>query len=249
MRNCAMIPASFRSILQAKQLPVERTATPGPGLASGGPGGVGHAVFVGRERETAELSGALDAVRAGRGAFYLISGEPGIGKTRLAEWVAQEAASRGFTVLWGRCWESGGAPTYWPWVQVLRAALRGRDPARLARATRWAFAQLGQLIPELAHGLTDHDRPSIPDLTLDGPDGERVVLFDAVQTVIATLAAERALVVVLDDLHAADDSSLLLLQYLSRELQQAPVLILGTHRDWEMRRTPALRRLLGGLAR
>ncbi|HKA30172.1 MAG TPA: BREX system ATP-binding domain-containing protein, partial [Candidatus Binatia bacterium] len=227
---------------------MERTAEPA-GPAPGISAGFGQGAFVGRERELAELTGAVEAARAGRGVFYLVSGEPGIGKTRLAERVAEEASARGFCVLWGRCWESGGAPAYWPWVQVLRAALRGRDPTTLASATGRAIAELGQLLPEMAHDSTDHGIPSIPGPMADGPDEARVVLFDAVQAVIATLAAERPLAVLLDDLHAADESSLLLLQYLSRELQQSPVLLLGTHRDWEMRKAPALRRLLGGLAR
>ncbi len=228
---------------------MERTVAPGPTAMSGVPGGMGHTPFVGRERELTELRGAFDAARTGRGAFYLVSGEPGIGKTRLAEQAAADAAARGFAVLWGRCWESGGAPAYWPWVQVLRAALRGRDRETLRRDAGHAVEYLGQLVPEMAEEPPDHEGQPIPGPARDGPDQARLLLFDAVQTVVTTLAAERPLAVMLDDLHAADDASLLLLQYLSRELQQAQVLILGTHRDWEMRSAPALRRLLGGLAR
>ena len=227
---------------------MERTIAPGPPAMSGIPGGMGHAPFVGRERELAELRGAFDAARTGRGAFYLVSGEPGIGKTRLAEQAASDAAARGFSVLWGRCWESGGAPAYWPWVQVLRAAVRARNRETLKRDAGHALVYLGQLVPEMAQE-PDHEGQAVPGLALDGPDAARLLLFDAVQTVVAALAAERPLAVMLDDLHAADEASLLLLQYLSRELQQAQVLILGTHRDWEMRSAPALRRLLGGLAR
>lgn len=79
--------------------------------------------FVGRERESAELLHALDETRDGRGRLFLISGEPGIGKTRLAEEVAREAVGRGMRAVWGRCWEGDGAPAYWPWIQVIRALI------------------------------------------------------------------------------------------------------------------------------
>jgi tetratricopeptide (TPR) repeat protein len=226
---------------------VENVSTPTPATPSGSPPRAAHGLFVGRGREFAELSSALDALRGGRGGLYLLSGEPGIGKTRLAERVGEAASNAGILVLWGRCWESGGALTYWPWVQVLRAGLRGRDPATLVQAGGRVVGHLGQLLPELAPALPAS--AWIPDLPLDTPAGARVVLFDAVCTLLATLAAEQPILVVLDDLHAADESSLLLLQYLARELQQSPVLLLATHRDWEMHRVPARRRLLGGLAR
>src|ERR1700731_1685414 len=82
--------------------------------------------FVGRERELAELRTGLADVTSGRGrvgGMFLISGEAGIGKTRLADELAGEAASRGMRVVWGRCWEGGGAPAYWPWIQVIRGCL------------------------------------------------------------------------------------------------------------------------------
>src|SRR5260370_4100554 len=83
--------------------------------------------FVGRERELAELSVGLDDVSAGHGRLFLLSGEPGIGKTRLAEEISSDAAARGMRVLWGRCWEGGGAPSYWPFIQILRACTADRD--------------------------------------------------------------------------------------------------------------------------
>src|ERR1700736_4655419 len=87
--------------------------------------------FVGRERELAELRAALDAANAGRGRLFLLSGEPGIGKTRLAEELALEATSRGMRAVWGRCWEGGGAPAYWPWVQILRSLILDSSRARV----------------------------------------------------------------------------------------------------------------------
>jgi predicted ATPase len=75
-------------------------------------------VFVGRAREIERTAAIIDAVAAGRGALACFSGEAGIGKTRLATRVVDLAAERGFRIAWGRCWEAGGAPAYWPWTQV-----------------------------------------------------------------------------------------------------------------------------------
>ena len=92
--------------------------------------------LVGRSREIVELASGLDDAIAGRGRLFLISGEPGIGKTRLAEELAGEAASRGMRVVWGRCWEGGGAPAYLPWVDVLRSLILDEPRAR-ERHSAW----------------------------------------------------------------------------------------------------------------
>src|ERR1043165_7021065 len=75
-------------------------------------------LFIGRERELGHADSALKDAIGGRGRIFLIAGEPGIGKTRLAEQVAARASERGAEVHWGRCWEGEGAPAFWPWVQV-----------------------------------------------------------------------------------------------------------------------------------
>jgi predicted ATP-dependent serine protease len=80
----------------------------------------GDAVFVGRQHEMALLPAALDDVLSGRGRLLMLVGEPGIGKTRTAQGLASFAARRGAQVLWGRCYETPGAPPYWPWVQIIR---------------------------------------------------------------------------------------------------------------------------------
>ncbi len=81
--------------------------------------------FVGREREMAELSMALDSALDGRGGLVMLSGEPGIGKTRLTDELAASAEDRGALVLRGACYEGAGAPPYWPWMQVLRECIQG----------------------------------------------------------------------------------------------------------------------------
>src|ERR1700722_4352445 len=104
------------------------------------------ASFVGRERELAELRHALDEARDGHGRFFVVSGEPGIGKTRLAEEIAREAAARGMLAVWGRCWEGEGAPAHWPWIQVVRSFLGALDPKR-----RRNLAVESELASEMIH--------------------------------------------------------------------------------------------------
>jgi predicted ATPase len=86
--------------------------------------------FVGRERELAELVSACEVGAQSDAHLFLIHGEPGIGKTRLAEELAVRAKALGLQVLWGRCWEGDGAPAYWPWIQVIRGFLGALDPQR-----------------------------------------------------------------------------------------------------------------------
>src|SRR5262245_1625791 len=76
----------------------------------------GPARFVGRSAEIAALDAALEAARSGYGGVALLAGEPGIGKTRLADELSERAAAQGALVLWGRCYEGAGAPAFWPWV-------------------------------------------------------------------------------------------------------------------------------------
>ncbi len=83
--------------------------------------------FVGRDREMGELNKALEEALAGQGRLVMLVGEPGIGKTRLAQELASRAESRGVRVFWGRCYEDEGAPPYWPWVQPIRAYVQQAD--------------------------------------------------------------------------------------------------------------------------
>ena len=130
--------------------------------------------FVGRDGELSELLAALDEATAGNGQLVVLSGEAGIGKSRLAEELALEATARGHDVLWGRCWEAGGAPAYWPWVQALRAHLRSADREQLRRQLGAGIADLGQLLPELREIYPDAPEPRESE-----SDGARFRLFDS----------------------------------------------------------------------
>jgi DNA-binding SARP family transcriptional activator len=213
--------------------------------------------FVGRERELAELLAGLEDALAGQGRLLLLGGEPGIGKSRLAEELASRARERGARVLSGRCWEAGGAPAYWPWVQSLRSYLREVSPD-LRRA------QLGPGAPDVAQMLPEL-RDVFPDLPSPLPvesEGARFRLFDSTAAFLRDVSRVQPLVLVLDDLHAADAPSLLLLQFVARDLGQSRVLIVGAYRTVdptpadplttalaELVREPVTRGLeLGGLA-
>ena len=182
--------------------------------------------IVGRERELAELVGGLDNAFAGRGGLFLLVGEPGIGKSRLAEELIAQARARGARVLVGRCWEAGGAPAYWPWVQSLRPYLRDTDADSLRSQLRGGAADLARLFPELRDLLAD--LPPAPQLE---SEGARFRLFDSMTAFLKSAAARRPLVLVLDDLHAADEPSLLLLQFVARALGESRLLIVGAYRD------------------
>jgi AAA ATPase domain len=159
--------------------------------------------FVGRASELEELRGALDEAAEGRGFLFLLSGEAGIGKTRLMQELSREAGERGWRVAAGRCWEEGGAPAYWPWIQAVRGL--GGDFEQLAAAT-------GESVD---------------------PETARFRLFDAVAQFLVETAHKRPLIVVLDDLHAADAASLVMLRFVSEAVAHAPVLIVGSYRERE----------------
>jgi AAA ATPase domain len=186
------------------------------------PGGV----FVGRQRELSELDAGLDEAEAGRGSLFLLAGEPGIGKSRLADEFAARARERGFLVLWGRCWEAGGAPAYWPWIQALRAHVRASDPADLAEQLGGGAGQVAQMIPDVQAVVPDVGVPDVAD-----PDTARFQLFDAVTSFLLGASEPQPILLVLDDLHAADMPSLLLLRFASGELARGRVLLVGSYRD------------------
>jgi DNA-binding SARP family transcriptional activator len=115
--------------------------------------------FVGREPELAELLAGLEDALVGRGRLFLLVGEPGIGKSRLAEELTAHARARGAHVLVGRCWEAGGAPAYWPWVQSLRGYVRDADPGALGAQLGDGVAELAQIVPELRGRFPDVPSP------------------------------------------------------------------------------------------
>jgi DNA-binding CsgD family transcriptional regulator len=200
--------------------------------------------FVGRAGELAVLTADLDAAVAGRGGVVLLAGEPGIGKTRLAEEVAAQATARGALVLWGRCWEAEGAPAFWPWVQVVRAYAQASDAAALRHDLGAGAADIAQLVPAIRDRL-----PDLPTPPPSEPEAARFRLFDSLAAFLRAAAARRPLLLILDDLHWADAPSLALLRFVSRELEGAGPLVVGIYRQAEVDRGHPLVATLADLTR
>jgi DNA-binding SARP family transcriptional activator len=169
--------------------------------------------FVGRDDALERLGAVLDqSAIDGRAHFALIGGEPGIGKTRLAEELCERAAARGALVVWGRCHDDDGTPPLWPWLQILRSA--GVDRMELTAHARDALAPI---LPEL-----DGTAPPPAEA-----DSARFRLYGAVREVLEAAAAARPVVVVLDDVHWADASTLRLLNFLGTEGVSGPILFVA----------------------
>jgi hypothetical protein len=200
--------------------------------------------LVGRGHELARLDNALTEAIDGRGGLVVVTGEPGIGKTALARAFVDVAAARGAAWAWGTCWDGGGAPAYWPWVQVARALARREDAATLRAGLGEGAPWISGLLPELADTLGPPAQPS--DLNADQA---RFRLFDALAGLLGTVARRRPLVVVLDDLHWSDVSSVLALQFVARALPDMRVLVVAAHRSGAADARDELSAALTGLAR
>ncbi|HVN87985.1 MAG TPA: protein kinase [Candidatus Binatia bacterium] len=201
-------------------------------------------VFVGRDSEERELRTALHDALSGRGRLIMLAGEPGIGKTRIAEELATYARLRNAQTLWGRCYEGDGAPAFWPWMQIVRAYVHERDSASLMSALGSGAADIAQMVSEVRERL-----PGLPMPPVLEPEQARFRLFTSVASFLHNAANGQALVLILDDLHWADKPSLLLLHFLARDLAQTRLLIVGTYRDVELRRHHPLSQTLAELAR
>jgi tetratricopeptide (TPR) repeat protein len=204
-----------------------------------------EAALVGRRREVKELLGGVELAREGHGSLYLIAGEPGIGKTRLAEEVAALSRQRGSLVLWSRCWKAAGAPAYRPWLQLVKACIVAKVRDRSGVEIDRAIAEFDRIAPTMGAIVRQREIPALAE----DPEETRFRLFDAVLALLKAVSSCTPLVVVLDDLGAADLSSVLLLKYLARELHDSRIFLLATYRDSDMRGSPLLSDALVELSR
>jgi DNA-binding SARP family transcriptional activator/tetratricopeptide (TPR) repeat protein len=199
--------------------------------------------FVGRAEEVDRLMRAWKGAAAGARRAVLVAGEPGVGKTRLVAEAARVAHADGALVLWGRCDEEL-AVGYQPFAEALRQWVSTAGPSAMADLA--GRAELGRLLPELGHA----PRPVGAGVGLGGdPEGARLVFFEAVAQLVRDLADARPVLVVLDDLHWASAPTLRLLRYLIREPVPAALLVIGTYRDSDVKRTHPLAGKLAELRR
>ena len=184
-----------------------------------------RSAFFGCEPVLARLEASLDEALHTSGRCVLLTGGPGIGKTRTAQELWARARARGAQTWLGHCTSVDGVPAFWPFIQVLRDALRDRGAAEVRALMGQGISDIAQAIPELAQVLPD--LPEAPPLTTQS---ERFRFYDSI-TVFLRRAAERAPIVLgFDDLHQADPATLQLLTFAVRQLGQAPILIVGTFR-------------------
>src|SRR6185436_16647617 len=200
-------------------------------------------MLIGRERELERLANGLADARAWHGSLSLITGVPGIGKTRLAEALCDEAEESGMLVVWGRCWENPGAPAYWPWTQALRTLIDRRDAGTLEDELGPNADWIAEIVPELRDRVTGID----PIGSLRSEQA-RFALFDAVGTFVRNVGSRNPLVVVLDDLHAADRESLALLDFMVRSVGGSPVMLVVAYQEAAARARQEVEKVFGTLA-
>ncbi len=200
--------------------------------------------LIDREEEVAALKRALESMLSAKGQVVFVAGEPGIGKTRLAEELLVYARLRGALAIVGHCYEQEVNVPYLPFVESLRAAVRGIAGDRLGLLVGPYAAELVKLVPELSRRIPE----LIPTPPLE-PDQERMRLYDNVTAFLAGLARAQPLVLMLDDLHWADAATLQLLRHLARSSRAERLLILGTYRDVEVDPTHPLSSALSEMNR
>lgn len=204
----------------------------------------GELPFAGRDTERQLLTDLWKSVQSDGRAVALVSGEPGVGKTRLTSELAREAHADGAWVLAGRCDETVSAP-FAPWVEILRHAVTHCSDELLGDHVARHGGELTRLVPELGRRAPDVPAPRSVD-----PETERLALFDAVLDLLATVAVESPVFVVIDDAHWSDTSSLHLLGHIARRIPiDSPVMVVVTYRDTDIDRAHPLASVIGDLRR
>ena len=204
---------------------------------------VPRTAYVGRPDERALIGRARAAARDRTRQLVLLSGEPGIGKTRLASYSALAAHVEGFAVCWGACSEDLAAP-YEPWIAVCSQLVEHAPDAVIDGYVALHGGEIGRLARNLARRLADAPAPQSSD-----PETERFLLFKAVGELLSAVAAGQPLCVVLDDFHWADGQSVALLKYVAQTVEQAPLQILATYRGSDLTKDHPLTGVLADLRR
>jgi DNA-binding SARP family transcriptional activator len=198
------------------------------------------APLVGRDDALGALLGAWASARAGTRRVALVTGEAGIGKTRLAAELVERVHADGGSALAGRCAQEGGVP-YGPFAEALAGLAAGAGAAALTDALGAQAGELARLVPNL--------RDRLPPLPAEDPEGARHRLLSAIDTALSAAATPDGLLLVVDDLHWADEPTLRVLAHLATATEPAPLLLVATLRATETRAAPALASLLTRLRR
>jgi predicted ATPase len=198
---------------------------------------------VGREAEKTELRRLMDRAVAGEGGLVLIGGEPGVGKSRLSEELATEAGGR-FRVLVGHCYESGRDVPYMPWVEMIETAMAETPSGEFRQALGADAPEFARLVPELRRLL-----PDIPPPIEVPPEQQRRYTFNSIRDYVTRVSRAQPRFYVFEDLHWADEPTLLLLEHLAERLPSIPCLVVGTYRDPPIEISPQLAQTLSRLVR
>jgi hypothetical protein len=201
--------------------------------------------FVGRESEGSAIRAVIDRARTGHGSIVMLFDGPGVGKTRLATEMAEYASRKGFRCSVGHCYERDEPFPYLPFVEIIENNLaRAASLDDYRRRMGDPLAELAQIAPSLRRIFPDLPKP------LELPAAQqRGYLFQSVSEALARAARIRAQLLVLEDLHWADESTLALLIHLANRIAQLPVVIVGTYRSGYSDDNPALVRTLEELIR
>src|SRR5262245_12842492 len=200
--------------------------------------------FVGRDDEMARLVACLRRAQAGDGGLVMVVGEPGIGKSRTAEELAELARREGARVISGRCYEGEWTPPYGPFVEVIAGYARAIAPEDLRADLGHGAPPLARLVPSLRERF-----PDIPEPVPLQADEERLRLLDAVSQLLVAASERAPVVLVLEDLHWADRDTIAMLRHVARAVSQHRLLVLGLYRDVELDRQHPLADALGALRR
>jgi class 3 adenylate cyclase len=199
--------------------------------------------YVGRVAERASLEGALTAAKDGSRQVVLLSGEPGIGKSRLSSYAAHQAHAQGFAVSWGTCSEELAVP-YEPWIEVCSQLVEHAPEELLERHVERHGGELSRLARGLIRRVSDAPAPQSSD-----PETERYLLFSAVAGLLGEVGKTVPVCLVLDDMHWADAQSIALLKHLARTVEQGALLVIVTYRDSDLGKDHPLGAVLADLRR
>jgi predicted ATPase len=249
---------SFCSFVPNPRVPIDwklTLETPEPTISSGKPPpatvkseanfiqqAAYRTIFVGREEERAILRRCLEQAKNSEGRIVFIAGPPGIGKTRTSRVTGEEARQQGFTALAGNCYDREDSVPFIPFVEILEVALE--HAPSITELLGAQAAELTRLLPQL-HRLL----PNLPAPTEASPEQSRRLLFNAILELIARQSTLGPLLLLLEDLHWADEGSLSLLVHLGHSISKMPVVILATHRNDDIDMNPLLTRALEELTR